>query len=47
VYALRLPSLCIVAQGAKTVIVGQEVYEYDSSRMIVFSVALPVAAQIT
>jgi hypothetical protein len=29
------------------VIVGQEVYEYDSSRMIVFSVALPVAAQIT
>jgi len=47
VHALRLPSLCIVAQGAKTVIVGHEVYEYDSSRMIVFSVALPVAAQIT
>jgi len=39
--------LCIVAQGAKTVIVGQEVYEYNASRMIVFSVALPVAAQIT
>jgi hypothetical protein len=39
--------LCIVAQGAKTVIVGQEVYEYDASRMIVFSVALPIAAQIT
>ncbi len=47
VHAIRLPSLCIVAQGAKTVIVGQEVYEYDASRMIVFSVALPVAAQIT
>src|SRR5208337_1009249 len=47
VHALRVPSLCIVAQGAKTVIVGDEVYEYDSSRMIVFSVALPVAAQIT
>ena len=47
VHALRLPSLCIVAQGAKTVIVGQEVYEYNASRMIVFSVALPVAAQIT
>ncbi|MBZ5562964.1 MAG: AraC family transcriptional regulator [Acidobacteriia bacterium] len=47
VHALRLPSLCIVAQGAKTVIVGQEVYEYDASRMIVFSVALPIAAQIT
>lgn len=47
VHALRLPSLCIIAQGAKTVIVGQEVYEYDAARMIVFSVALPVAAQVT
>ena len=47
VHALRLPSLCIIAQGAKTVIVGHEVYEYDAARMIVFSVALPVAAQVT
>ena len=47
VHALRVPSLCIVAQGAKTVIVGGEVFEYNASRMIVFSVALPVAAQIT
>jgi AraC-like DNA-binding protein len=46
-HAIRLPSLCIVAQGAKTTTVGQEVYEYDASRMIVFSVALPVASQIT
>jgi len=47
VYALRLPCLSIVAQGAKTVIVGQEVFEYDPSRMLVYSVALPVAAQVT
>ena len=47
VHALRLPSLCIAAQGAKAVIVGHELYEYDASRMIVFSVALPVAAQVT
>jgi len=46
-HALRLPSLCIIAQGAKTVIVGEEVYEYDASRILVFSVALPVAAQVT
>jgi len=46
-HALRLPSLCIIAQGAKTVIVGQQVYEYDASRMLVFSVALPIAAQVT
>jgi hypothetical protein len=47
VHTLRLPSLCVIAQGAKTVIVGQEVYQYDTSRMIVFLVALPVAAQVT
>ena len=47
VHSLRLPALCIIAQGAKTVIVGQEVYEYDASRMLVFSVALPVASQVT
>jgi AraC-like DNA-binding protein len=46
-HVLRSPSLCIIAQGVKTVIVGQEVYEYDASRMLVFSVALPIAAQIT
>src|SRR5664279_552617 len=47
VHGLRLPCLSIVAQGAKTVIVGHEVFEYDASRMMVYSVAVPVAAQIT
>ena len=47
VHALSVSSLCMVTQGAKAVIVGDEVYEYDASRMIVFSVALPVAAQVT
>ena len=47
VHALRLPCLSIIAQGAKTVIVGQEIYEYDPTRMLVYSVALPVAAQVT
>jgi AraC-like DNA-binding protein len=47
VHALRLPCLSIIAQGAKTVIVGQRVYEYDRSLMLVYSVALPIAAQVT
>ncbi len=47
VHALSLPSLCIAVQGAKTFIVGSEVFEYGASRLIVFSVALPVAAQVT
>lgn len=47
VHSLRLPCLSIIARGAKSVIVGQEVYQYDPSRMLVYSVALPVAAQVT
>ncbi len=47
VHAMQRPALCIVAQGAKSVLLGQEVYEYDASRMLVFSVDLPVAAQVT
>ena len=46
-HAVAQPALCIVAQGAKNVMLGQEVYEYDASRMLVFSVDLPVAAQVT
>jgi len=46
VHGLQLPALCIIAQGAKRTILGQEVYEYDTSRILVFSVALPVASQI-
>jgi len=47
VHSLRLPCLSIIAQGAKTVIVGDELYTCDPSRMLVYSVAIPVAAQIT
>jgi len=42
-----MPCLSIIAQGVKTVIVAEEAYEYDPSRMLVYSVALPVAAQVT
>lgn len=47
VHAVQQPSLCIVAQGAKIVLLGREVYEYDASRMLVYAVDVPVAAQVT
>ncbi len=47
VHALQPSALCIVAQGAKNVLLGDEVYEYDAARMLVFSVDLPVAARVT
>jgi AraC-like DNA-binding protein len=47
VHGVQPAALCIVAQGAKRVLLGRDVYEYDASRMIVFSVDVPVAAQVT
>ena len=47
VHGLYRTALCIVAQGAKRVFLGQEAFDYDGSRMLVASVDVPVAAQIT
>ena len=47
VRATLRPSLCIVAQGAKVVMLGSEVLEYDPARMLVFAVDLPVSGQLT
>jgi AraC-like DNA-binding protein len=46
VHATLPPALCVIAQGAKIVMLGREVYEYDASRMLVYSVDLPIAAQV-
>jgi AraC-like DNA-binding protein len=46
-HAVMQPALCMVAQGAKRVILGKEVYEYDASRMLVYSVDVPITAQVT
>lgn len=40
------PSVCIIAQGAKRVVVGEESYDYDAQHYLVTSVDLPVVAQI-
>ena len=47
VHATMGPSLCIVAQGAKVLMLGSEILEYDSARMLVFAVDLPVSGQVT
>ena len=39
-------SLCIVAQGAKQVRLGTQTFEYDRSRIAIYSAEVPVAANI-
>lgn len=46
-HAVQRPALCLVAQGAKRVMLGQELYEYDASRVLVYSVDVPISAQVT
>ena len=46
-HGVQRSAVCIVAQGEKSVMVGREVYEYAPSRIIVFSVDVPVASQVT
>ena len=46
-YATLGPALCIAAQGAKVVMLGREMLEYDPARMLVFALDLPISSQVT
>jgi AraC-like DNA-binding protein len=46
-HAIQNPSVCIVAQGAKSVMIGDDVYSYEAAQVAVYSVDIPVAAQVT
>jgi AraC-like DNA-binding protein len=45
VYALR-PSVCLIARGAKRVVLNEEIYEYDRNSYLANSLNLPLSAQI-
>jgi AraC-like DNA-binding protein len=44
--AMYEPSICLVAQGAKRVILGDEEYVYDANNYLVTSLGLPVVANV-
>jgi AraC-like DNA-binding protein len=46
-HGLARSSVCIVAQGAKRVLIGDDVFDYEASQIAVYSVDVPVAAQVT
>ena len=46
-HAMQNPSVCIVAQGAKSVMIGDDVYSYEAAQLAVYSVDIPLAAQVT
>jgi AraC-like DNA-binding protein len=46
VHAIYEPAFCVLAQGSKRVLLGGEVYIYDSSQYLVVSQNLPVSGQV-
>ncbi len=44
---LHGPSICLIAQGSKRVILGEESYIYDAHHFLLTSVGMPVIAQVT
>ncbi|WP_255223104.1 AraC family transcriptional regulator [Paenibacillus sp. 7541] len=46
VHSVYEPSLCIVAQGAKIAMLGEESYRYDPSSYLTASVHLPIVGQV-
>ncbi|MGZ9257759.1 MAG: AraC family transcriptional regulator N-terminal domain-containing protein, partial [Candidatus Binatia bacterium] len=45
--AMYEPSICLVAQGAKRVLLGDDTYVYDAHHYLITSVHLPTIVQIT
>ena len=40
------PSLCVVVQGSKRALLGEEVFHYDALNYLVVSMSLPITGQI-
>ncbi len=46
VHTVYEPALCVIAQGSKRVLLGEEVYVYDPSQYLVFAQNLPVTGHV-
>ncbi|WP_018634367.1 AraC family transcriptional regulator [Neomegalonema perideroedes] len=47
IHAVYRPSLCVVAQGAKTSMLGNRAYRYDEGKCLIASMEVPIRAEIT
>src|SRR5215208_7372376 len=47
VHGVSKPSFCVIAQGSKEVLLGDDRYRYDPSRYLIATAALPVSGRIT
>lgn len=45
-HGVSKPSLCVIAQGSKQVVLGESIYRYDPAHYLLATVELPVVGQI-
>jgi len=47
VHYVQRASLCIVAQGAKVVMIGGDAYDYEAGQIALYSIDVPMAGRVT
>jgi hypothetical protein len=47
IHYVQRATLCIVAQGAKIVMIGDDTYGYEAGQMAVYSIDVPMAGRVT
>src|SRR5919112_5001327 len=46
-HGVSSPALCVIAQGSKEVLLGDECYRYDANHYLITAAALPTASRVT
>ena len=46
-HGVSSPAFCVIAQGSKEVLLGDDCYRYDANRYLITAAALPTATRIT
>jgi AraC-like DNA-binding protein len=46
-HSVSTPAFCVIAQGSKEILLGDELYRYDPNHYLVTAAALPVAGRVT
>src|SRR5215203_4331353 len=46
-HGVSSPAFCMIAQGSKEVLLGNDLYRYDANRYLITAAALPTASRVT
>src|SRR5437667_8799901 len=46
IHSVSRPAFCVIAQGSKQVLLGEEVFRYDSGHYLISTVDLPIISQV-